>query len=216
MKYENAKDILPAKLLAEVQKYTEGKVIYIPKNEKAKGWGEASGYRDKLNKRNAMICSRYSAGKSILEIAEEFYLSPETIKKLVYGKKANLPMFSPTITSAEQYAAAGMGEEWVRTYLNSLVETVPGNSGYFMSELVRIPLRLIRQENGEKKRDGIKNFLEVPLVVIYDNQMFTVPFQAEYMDYIKNEKRNSHYAFIFAKNEEYGHFWNNFGKHFQR
>ena len=87
MKYENAKDILPEKLLEEVQKYVEGKVIYIPRTEKGKGWGEASGYRDKLNKRNAMICSRYSAGKSIMEIAEEFFLSPETIKKLVYGKK---------------------------------------------------------------------------------------------------------------------------------
>ena len=87
MKYENAKDILPAKLLEEVQKYAEGKLIYIPKAEKPKGWGEASGYRDKLNKRNSMICSRYSAGQSIMEIAEEFYLSPETIKKLVYGKK---------------------------------------------------------------------------------------------------------------------------------
>lgn len=215
MKYENARDILPAKLLAEVQKYAEGKVIYIPKNEKAKRWGEASGYRDKLNQRNAMICSRYSAGKSILEIAEEFYLSPETIKKLVYGKKVKLPMFFPTISSAEQYAAAGMGEEWVRIYLNSLLEMVPSNSGYFMSELVRIPLRLIRQENNESI-DEVKNFLEVPLVVIYDNQMFFVPFQAEYLYYLKKQKRNSHYAFIFAKNEEYGYFWNNFGKHFQR
>lgn len=216
MKYENAKDILPAKLLAEVQKYAEGKVIYIPKNEKAKGWGEVSGYRDKLNKRNVMICSRYSAGQSILEIAEEFYLSPETIKKLVYGRKVKLPMFSPSIPSAEQYAAAGMGEEWVRIFLNSLVETVPGNSGYFMSELVRIPLRLIRQKNDQKNIDDTKNFLEVPLVVIYDNQKFSVPFQAEYLDYLKYQKKNSHYAFIFAKNEEYGYFWNNFGKHFQK
>lgn len=31
MKYENAKNILPEKLLAEVQKYGAGKVIYIPK-----------------------------------------------------------------------------------------------------------------------------------------------------------------------------------------
>ena len=43
MKYENAKDILPAKLLEEVQKYAGGKLIYIPKTEKSKGWGEASG-----------------------------------------------------------------------------------------------------------------------------------------------------------------------------
>ena len=66
MKYENAKNILPEKLLKEVQKYAEGKVIYIPKQESAKGWGEASGYRDRLNKRNAMICNRYSAGHSIM------------------------------------------------------------------------------------------------------------------------------------------------------
>nr|WP_297769437.1 CD3324 family protein [uncultured Butyrivibrio sp.] len=58
MKYENAKDILPASLLREVQKYAEGKAIYIPKRERSKGWGEASGYREKLNKRNALICSR--------------------------------------------------------------------------------------------------------------------------------------------------------------
>ena len=82
MKYENAKDVLPAKLLEEVQKYAEGKVIYIPRTEKSRGWGEASGYRDKLKKRNALICSRYSAGQSIFELAEEFFLSPETIKKL--------------------------------------------------------------------------------------------------------------------------------------
>ena len=52
MKYENAKDILPVKLLEEVQKYAEGKVIYIPKSEKPKGWGEASGYRDRPLNRN--------------------------------------------------------------------------------------------------------------------------------------------------------------------
>ena len=35
-------------------------------------------------------------------------------------------------------------------------------------------------------------------------------------DYERKYERNSHYAFIFAKNDEYGYFWNNFGKHFQR
>jgi len=215
MKYENAKDILPAKLLEEVQKYAEGKVIYIPRTEKVKGWGEASGYRDKLNKRNAQICSRYSAGQSIMEIAEEFFLSPETIKKLVYGKKVNLPMFSPTVTSAEQYASAGMGEEWVRTYLNSLNEMMPDISDCFMSELVKIPLRLIDTEEKEQS-ESVKDFFEVPLIVVYDKKKFSVPYQPEYLDHLKSEKRNAHYAFIFAKNEEYGYFWNNFGKNFQR
>ena len=224
MKYENAKDILPAKLLEEVQKYAEGKAIYIPKREKTRGWGEASGYRDKLNKRNAMICSRYSSGQSIMEIAEEFYLSPETIKKLVYGKKVNLPMFSPSITSAEQYASAGMGEEWVRSYLTSLGDTFTeepdffksdSSSDYFMSELVRIPLRFI-DETGSNKTDSNKNFNDVPLIVVYDNRTFSAPYQPEYLDSLKKEKKNSHYAFVFAKNEDYNYFWNNYGKHFQR
>ncbi len=216
MKYENAKNILPEKLLKEVQKYAEGKVIYIPKQESAKGWGEASGYRDRLNKRNAMICNRYSAGHSIMEIAEEFYLSPETIKKLVYGKKVNLPMFSPTITSAENYASQGLGEEWVRTYLSSMDEDVPDYSEYFMSELVRIPLRLISKDTDELVDSDAEDFSDLPLIVIYENHTFSVPYQQEYLKFLKQEKRNAHYAFVFARNEEYRFFWNNFGKNFQR
>ena len=216
MKYENAKDILPVKLLEEVQKYAEGKVIYIPKSEKPKGWGEASGYRDRLNKRNAAICSRYSAGCSVMEIAEEFFLSPETVKKLVYGKKVNLPMFSPSINSAEQYSSGGMGEEWVRTYLSSIQKTMPDISQYFMTELVRIPLRFIDEERPVQTTTEAKSYQDVPLIVMYDNKAFSAPFQSGYLNCLKNEHKNSHYAFVFAKNDEYGYFWNNFGKHFQK
>ena len=240
MKYENAKDILPAKLLEEVQKYAEGKVIYIPRSEKVRGWGEASGYREKLKKRNAQICSRYSAGESIMEIAEEFFLSPETIKKLVYGKKVELPMFSPSIASAEQYAAAGMGEEWVRNYLSAFGEEVPDTSDFFMSELVRIPLRLIEIDTVDLNREnavadagsphgsmpsivgsmtansGKLGAYDVPLIVLYDQRTFSVPFQPGYLEALKKAKQNAHYAFVFAKNEDYGFFWNNYGKNFRR
>ena len=175
MKYENAKDVLPAKLLEEVQKYAEGKLIYIPRTEQGRGWGEASGYRDKLKKRNALICCRYLAGQSILEIAEEFFLSPETIKKLVYGKKMDLPQFSPSVTSAELYTAAGMGEEWVRSYLSIRGQTMPDIGEYFMSELVRIPLRLIEAGKlaGEAPQAD-QDFQEVPLIVIYDQGLFFI------------------------------------------
>ena len=216
MKYENAKNILPEKLLEEVQKYAGGKVIYIPKKESAKGWGEASGYRDRLNKRNAMICNRYSSGHSIMEIAEEFFLSPETIKKLVYGKKVNLPMFSPTITSAEKYASQGLGEEWVRTYLSSMDKEVPDYSEYFMSEFVRIPLRLISNEQSENIIAKAEEFSDLPLIVIYENHVFTAPYQQAYLNSLKQEKVNAHYAFVFARNDEYSFFWNNFGKNFKR
>ena len=216
MKYENAKDILPAKLLEEVQKYAGGKLIYIPKVEKTKGWGEASGYRDKLNKRNAAICSRYSKGQSIMEIAEEFFLSPETVKKLVYGKKVNLPMFSKAISSAQQYANAGMGEEWVRTYLSEVGETMPDISDFFMSELVRIPLRFIDTDDTAKEIADTESAFEVPLIVIFDNKKFTAPYQHTLLHQLKQEKKNSHYAFVFARNSEYSYFWTNFGKNFQR
>ena len=216
MKYENAKDILPAKLLEEVQKYAGGKLIYIPKEEKTKGWGEASGYREKLNKRNAAICSRYSSGKSIMEIAEEFFLSPETIKKLVYGKKVNLPMFSKTITSAQHYANAGMGEEWVRTYLSYLDQDMPDISDYFMTELVRIPLRFIEQISDAEIAVTADSAFDVPLIVMYENKEFTAPFQPGFLQNLKSEKRNSQYAFVFARNDEYSYFWNNYGKNFQR
>ena len=218
MKYENAKDILPASLLEEVQKYAEGKVIYIPKCTKTRGWGEASGYREKLNKRNSLICNRYSAGRSILEIAEEFYLSPETVKKIVYGNKVNLPEFSAPITSADHYAKSGLGEEWVRTYLTTLGKDMPDSTEYFMSELARIPLRLISDsiKSDENMEINERGFQDVPLIVKYENNKFSVDYQQEYLRFLLNAKMNSHYAFVFARNEEYNHFQNNYGKHFQR
>ena len=218
MKYENAKDILPASLLEEVQKYAEGKVIYIPKCTKTRGWGEASGYREKLNKRNSLICNRYSAGRSILEIAEEFYLSPETVKKIVYGNKVNLPEFSASITSADHYARSGLGEEWVRTYLTTLGKDMPDSTEYFMSELARIPLRLISNsiKSDENMEINERGFHDVPLIVKYENNKFSVEYQQEYLRFLLNSKMNSHYAFVFARNEEYNHFQNNYGKHFQR
>lgn len=218
MKYENAKDILPASLLEEVQKYAEGKVIYIPKCTKTRGWGEASGYREKLNKRNSLICNRYSVGRSILEIAEEFYLSPETVKKIVYGNKVNLPEFSASITSADHYAKSGLGEEWVRTYLTTLGKDMPDSTEYFMSELARIPLRLISDsiKSDENMEINERGFHDVPLIVKYENSRFSVDYQQEYLRFLLNAKMNSHYAFVFARNEEYNHFQNNYGKHFQR
>ena len=57
---------------------------------------------------------------------------------------------------------------------------------------------------------------EVPLIVIYEQRLFSVPFQPEYLEQLRKEKRNAHYAFIFAKNEDYGYFWNQYGKHFSK
>ena len=52
--------------------------------------------------------------------------------------------------------------------------------------------------------------------VKYENGKFSVDYQQEYLRFLLNAKMNSHYAFVFARNEEYNHFQNNYGKHFQR
>jgi len=43
MKYKNAQDILPDKLLQELQTYISGETLYIPNIESKKQWGEQSG-----------------------------------------------------------------------------------------------------------------------------------------------------------------------------
>ena len=219
MQYENAKDILPASLLEEVQKYAEGKAIYIPKRGKTTGWGEASGYRKKLNKRNASICSRYAAGAGVMELAEEYFLSPESVKKIVYGKKIKLPEYSPSVHSAEQYSNAGIGEEWVRIYLESEGVPLPDGSRFFLSELVKIPLRLIEDRAGEDKAPACSEpeaFDDVPLIIVFEDHRFRVLCGGSYLQYLRRAKKNAHPAFVFARNEEYGYYLNNFGKQFQR
>lgn len=87
MKYENAKDILPDELLKELQKYAQGKIVYIPISEEKKQWGETSGYKDYLEERNSEIKNYFANGVSIEQLAESYCLSIESIKKIVYSKK---------------------------------------------------------------------------------------------------------------------------------
>ena len=124
MKYENAKEILPEALLKEVQRYAGGKLLYIPVENESKSWGEVSGYRQKLLKRNVMICNRYKKGETLSELAEEYFLSLDSIKKIVYGKKEKNLLFEPTVESSVQYANAGLLEEWLTLYQNAFLENV--------------------------------------------------------------------------------------------
>lgn len=216
MKYENARDILPASLLEEVQKYAEGKAIYIPKREKAKGWGEASGYRNKLNKRNAVICSRYAGGTGILELAEEFFLSPESIKKIVYGRRTRLPGYAPSLDSAAQYSDAGIGEEWVRIHLARAGREIPDESAFFLSELVRIPLRLIEDREDPSAEAETSASADVPLIIVFEDRRFRALYGRCTLAMLRRERKNAHPAFIFVSTAEYRYYLNNFGKQFQR
>lgn len=87
MKYENARDVLPSHLLKQLQKYIQGRLVYVPSDGVRKPWGEASGYKHTLNQRNRDIRNKFVEGASTDELANRFFLAPETIKKIVYTKK---------------------------------------------------------------------------------------------------------------------------------
>ena len=82
MKYVNAMEILPKELISEIQKYVEGNIIYIPnKSGKHTRWGEKTGAKIKCRQRNNEIRNGYSLD----ELSKKYYLSVETIKKIIYS-----------------------------------------------------------------------------------------------------------------------------------
>ena len=87
MKYQNADAIFPSALLAEIQKYVQDGVIYIPKaKESRKKWGENTGYRKYVAERNNKMRVKFQKSDSIGNLAAEYNLAVETVKKIVYGK----------------------------------------------------------------------------------------------------------------------------------
>ncbi|MEK4512386.1 MULTISPECIES: CD3324 family protein [Paenibacillus] len=82
--YKNGKDVLPPRLLKELQHYIQGELLYIPKPEQTRApWGELSGSRTSIALRNKEIFIQYSAGRSAKNLAEDFYLSEESIRKVL-------------------------------------------------------------------------------------------------------------------------------------
>ncbi|KOY14315.1 CD3324 family protein [Paenibacillus xylanivorans] len=88
MKYINADTIFPEELLKEIQRHIPGGLVYIPKPKEAhQKWGEGSGSRMMLKQRNDVIRQLFAAGTSIDQLIEQFCLSIDSIKKIVYSKK---------------------------------------------------------------------------------------------------------------------------------
>ena len=85
MKYIKANSILPISLIEELQNYIQGGYIYIPsRNENKKGWGELSGYKREIEKRNKKIRMDYKHGKSLEELSKSYFLSIHSIRKIIY------------------------------------------------------------------------------------------------------------------------------------
>lgn len=88
MKYVKGNQIFPHYLLKEIQKYIQGECVYIPQQTgKRKKWGEKSGHRKQLAQRNSEIRLKYSGGTTIEQLSAQYFLSQDTIKKIVYSNK---------------------------------------------------------------------------------------------------------------------------------
>ena len=87
MKYINAKDLLPEKLVRELQCYIQGGYIYVPTDQaQQKQWGEVSGYRQELQQRNRQIVEEFQNGTSPEALVEKYFLSVSAIRKIIYQK----------------------------------------------------------------------------------------------------------------------------------
>ena len=88
MKYSNAYNILPVDIVKIIQEYVDGEYLYIPrKEEEQKKWGENSGSRDTLKRRNAQIYLKYINGAVILDLTQEYYLSDKSIRRIISEQK---------------------------------------------------------------------------------------------------------------------------------
>lgn len=88
MKYINAQDILPEEVLENLYKYIEAGYLYIlRKNNRKKSWGENSGIKAEILKRNLDIYNKYLNDEAIDKLAKEYYLSESSIKRIIYNCK---------------------------------------------------------------------------------------------------------------------------------
>ena len=85
--HKNARDILPDRLLRELQEYISGETLYIPKVQEKKPWGEMSGARSYYKQSNAEIRKKYAGGSKIEDLGEEYHLSCDSIRKIIYAEE---------------------------------------------------------------------------------------------------------------------------------
>lgn len=84
MRYIRAEDILPEKLIRQIQQYVDGESIYIPrKEENRRAWGCSTGYRAELRQRNHRIRKEYDMGATVSDLALGYHLSEKSIRRIL-------------------------------------------------------------------------------------------------------------------------------------
>ena len=88
MSYVKAQEVLPAQLLQEIQNHVDGKYLYIPKKEEnRKKWGDGTSARQEIGSRNALIYAEYRQGATAGQLAEQYYLTEKSIRRIIAGQK---------------------------------------------------------------------------------------------------------------------------------
>lgn len=90
MKYIKAQEVLPDELVKILQEYVSGDYLYIPRKDGEKRtWGEKSGTRTLLKERNREIYQKYRKGQTAEELAMEYFLSEQSIRRILSQVKCD-------------------------------------------------------------------------------------------------------------------------------
>ncbi|MBB2183778.1 hypothetical protein H0486_12935 [Lachnospiraceae bacterium MD1] len=88
MGYIQAMEILPERLIEEIQKYIDGQIIYIPKLKSRRcKWGEKTNSKAYFKERNSEIYHSYINGSTVLELSEKYFLAPKSIQRIIRDMK---------------------------------------------------------------------------------------------------------------------------------
>lgn len=88
MGYIKAESVLPEEIISLIQEYIDGECLYIPrKSGKEKAWGERNGTRNAIKERDEEIFHKYAKGATILELADTYYLSEKSIRRIICKEK---------------------------------------------------------------------------------------------------------------------------------
>lgn len=93
MGYLKAEDVLPDEVIELIQKYVDGKNIYIPRKENSrKSWGSETQTKKELFQRNQSLYEAYKEGAKTFELATKYYLSEKSVQRIIREmKKIHFP-----------------------------------------------------------------------------------------------------------------------------
>ena len=104
-RYQNAARVLPSDLLTEVQRYAAGMQLYVPRPAGRLRWGERTGAREALSRRNDEIRRLALAGATTAELMDRFHLGYDAIRKIAGACGLRQP--KPTLTGENGSSRSG-------------------------------------------------------------------------------------------------------------